>query len=386
MKVLTAFTYEIDDINVAVSEILDQLDLKNNLSKNAIGIITCYTEFLDSGVVSALCDALPFGVVGCTTLANGTANELGLLMLGLMVLTGDDISFSSALSDSLFDEQEAPLEEAYQKASASLDGYPVMVMTFAPLINHVGGELIAELLDKACSGIPLFGTLAMDHTRDYHKSQTIYNGKGYRNECAILLISGNIHPRFFIASISEQKAQKQKAIITQSTGNVLQAVNNVPFKEYLNTFNMIQGDNSTEGLNTIPIVLDYNDGTQPVTRAIYLLTEEGYAVCGGKMPVNSTLAIGSIDYDEVVESSGQLMKEALASATDVNGILLFPCLSRSLVLGSDALAEIKTVANELNGSLPYMMAYSGGEICPIYTDDGKSLNRFHNFTLVVCVF
>ena len=385
MKVLSAYTYEIDRVDIAVSEILSQLNLKENLCKNAVGIVTCYTEYLESGVIKALDEALPFEIMGCTTLASGIVNKSGLLMLSLMVLTGDDVVFSSVLSGSLFDEQEKPLIDAYNTALAALGESPSMVMTFAPFIHHVGGELIADILDKACGGIPLFGTLAIDHTRDYHESQTIFRGAGYLRECVVLLISGNIHPRFFVASISEQKAQKQKAIITESSGNILKAVNGMSFLEYLHTFKMDLGDDSSEGLNTVPILVDYNDGTPPVARAIYILSEEGNAICGGRMPVNSTLAIGNIDYTEVVESSNRLAEEMISTAEGCNGAMLFTCLSRSLVLGSDALAEINAVQKAISDRIPYIMAYSGGEICPVYNKEG-TVNRFHNFSLIACIF
>ena len=56
---LVAHTFEVDDIGIAVSEILEQLDLGSSLRKNSVGIITCHCEFLYSGVVKALSDKFP---------------------------------------------------------------------------------------------------------------------------------------------------------------------------------------------------------------------------------------------------------------------------------------------------------------------------------------
>ena len=52
---LTAFTHEIDDAAEATAEILAQLDLEHNLKQNSVGILTCYSEFVESGVVQNLC-------------------------------------------------------------------------------------------------------------------------------------------------------------------------------------------------------------------------------------------------------------------------------------------------------------------------------------------
>ncbi|MDR2738996.1 MAG: hypothetical protein LBB68_04085 [Treponema sp.] len=70
IKVLNACTAEIDDVDLAVSEILEQLDVPGNLRNNSIGIIACYYEFIETGVVAEICKRLPFDVVGCTTLGN----------------------------------------------------------------------------------------------------------------------------------------------------------------------------------------------------------------------------------------------------------------------------------------------------------------------------
>ena len=47
IKTLTAQTHEIDDVELAVSEILEQLNVGEKLLKNTVGILTCYTEFID---------------------------------------------------------------------------------------------------------------------------------------------------------------------------------------------------------------------------------------------------------------------------------------------------------------------------------------------------
>ena len=51
IKMFSAFTEEIDDVDAAISEILSQLDLEHSLMQNSIGILHCYHEFIDSGVV-----------------------------------------------------------------------------------------------------------------------------------------------------------------------------------------------------------------------------------------------------------------------------------------------------------------------------------------------
>ncbi|MDR1319781.1 MAG: hypothetical protein LBJ90_09155, partial [Treponema sp.] len=69
IKMLTAFTEEIDDVEGSVSDLLGQLDLDRKRLANSLGIIHCFSDFVDSGVVKALSAKIPFDTVGCTTMS-----------------------------------------------------------------------------------------------------------------------------------------------------------------------------------------------------------------------------------------------------------------------------------------------------------------------------
>jgi hypothetical protein len=47
--------------------------------------------------------------------------------------------------------------------------------------------------------------------------------------------------------------------------------------------------------------------------------------------------------------------------------------------------ELKCVYDAMGSSSPFGFFYSGGEICPVMGEDGKTQNRFHNFTFSVCI-
>lgn len=254
-----------------------------------------------------------------------------------------------------------------------------MVLTFMPLILELGGELMLRKLDQLSGGLPVFGTISSDHHPDYHTSGTIYNGECYHDCVVISLISGDIKPRFILSAITEKKLQKQRAIITESSDSVLMKVNNEPVLSFMRELGLTVG-NGIEGMSAIPFLVDYGDGTPPVARAMYLVTDEGYIVCGGDMPVGATLAIGKIDVWETASST----MDAILAQEDIHGVLLFPCLSRMAVLGGDMNSEMNIMRDKL-GDVAYHVAYSGGEVCPVYNEQGETANRFHNFSLVGCI-
>ena len=65
----TARTSEIDEIDEAIDEIKSQIDL-SALKKHSGGLIFCHIDFVESGVVAALCEALPFNVIGMTSMVS----------------------------------------------------------------------------------------------------------------------------------------------------------------------------------------------------------------------------------------------------------------------------------------------------------------------------
>ena len=382
MKFLNAWTLEIDDPEIAVSEIIQQLDPENNLQKNAAGFLTCSYDYIESGIVKALCEALPFEVVGCTTLTNANNDEAGTMLLCLTVFTADDCRFATAVSGSMLGDLEGEIAVAAEKAKSDLGGAAGMAFAFMPFCG-VGGEIILNALDKSLGGAPIFGTVGCDQdTAEYSNTYTIYNGECFRDSTSFLLISGNVAPRFVVMATSEQNLRKQPAVITSSEGCLLKEINGISVRDYFGAIGLIAGK-GVEGMSSVPFVVDYNDGTQPVARAIYGLNEDGSAVCGGFMPESSTLYVGRMDVEDIILTT----KESVAGLLEtegLSGLVMFPCLGRNMVLASDPLVEIEAVRELVGDRVPWHLAYSAGESCPVYGKDGGTANRFHNFTFIGC--
>ena len=382
MKLLNAWSAELDDTEVFVSEILEQLDLENNALANSAGFITCSCDFVETGMVKAICDALPFETVGCTTLTNANNDVAGTMLFCLTVLTADDCSFSTAVTGSLRGDLEDCVNTAAKTAAAKLDQPVKVAFAFLPLFE-IGGEIVLNALDKAIDGAPIFGTIGCDlDTALYSNTVIIHDGECYKDAMSFLLVTGNVNPRFVVTSTSEQNLSKQLAVITSSEGSRLKRVNNMTAKEYFESIGLIAGK-GVEGLISIPFVVDYNDGTQPIARAIYGLNEDGSADCGGIMPEGGTLYIGRMNVEDILLTTEESLKQLLKN-DDINGIIMFPCLGRNMVLAMEPLAEINVAENLIGNTKPWHLAYSGGECCPVYKKDLQTINRFHNFTFIGC--
>lgn len=386
IKMLTASTAEIDIPEAAAEEITNQLDLENNLLENSVGIITCTSEFIETGVARVVSEVLPFTTLGMTTLACGTNSNEGLDMLSLSVYTADDVEFVTGVSDSISKKNmDSPIANLYDNTRRKFKKKtePGLIIPFGPLVSDVSGDKIIGKLHEKAGDIPVFGSMACSPSFDFDKSFVLYNGHEYEDTLAILMMGGNVNPRFIISTISDDRITKQKAIITESEGSVLKEVNGLNLLEYMQTIGLSH-DEDIKGSSSIPFVVDYGDGTKPSVRGIYNINDEGHAFCGGEMPVGGTLSIGALDPEDIIKTAGQAVEEAL-SGEEVNGMIMFPCQARNHLLEVDYLAEISRVRDKIDNKFPFHLAYSGGEVCPAYDDMDRTVNRYHNFTFISCV-
>jgi hypothetical protein len=381
---MTAFTSEVDDPDAAAAEILEQIDI-NGLRKSSLGILTCYTDFIDSGALQTVCAALPFDVIGMTTAGMAASGAAAEMALGLLVLTSDDAEFISGTAELAGKDIDGAVCNAYRETSAKRSGRPAMALAFVPFINDLGGEIIAISLNKASGGVPVFGSLAIDSSADFGLNRSVYNGEAREKNLAFALLYGDLRPSFFVTSFSEDKIQKQRGVITKSKDNILMEVNNMPVLDYLQSIG-IQKRDGAWAVSIFPFVIDYNDGTKPVARSIYLITKEGYAACGGNMPEGAILSVGGIDYADVIRTTGEILEQILKKKNDgCSCLLMFSCLTRYVALEAHTTAEMDKIRNTLIDFPGYIFSYSGGEICPVYTEKGYAVNRFHNCTFIACL-
>jgi hypothetical protein len=384
IKMLNAYTAEIDDVDAAVAAIQGQLHMSGELLSNSVGIIACHYEFINSGMVEELCKGLPFPVVGCTTLGNATGDECGVELLSISVLTSDDVVFSTAMSEALNPADVLPAVSAvYKRALEDLGGEPDMILAYAPLMLTLGAAPIMNAINGLSGGIPVFGAISCDSTPDYHASRVIHNGAAAANTLALVLLKGDVHPQFYINAIPEAGVQKLTAVVTDSDGCLIKKVNDMPFMDYLESIGISKAA-VIASVGAFPIMLDYNDGSKPTGRSIYSTTSEGYALLGGEIPIGATIAMANLDYKGVLETAEEAVRRAIAPG-NVSGLLMYPCLTRNLTLGANSDDEMRKIVETLGGKHPYQICYAGGEICPVYTGDGKLLNRVHNLTYIICV-
>ena len=377
IKLLTAHTLEAEDAKYALEEILEQLDLKNNTKMNSAGFLFCHPDFIESGVAQSIAESLPFEVVGGTTVCNLTEGSQDLAGLTISVITSDTVEFTTASLLGCHTSEE--ITKVYKEATANKNGIPSLIFPFA---TSAVGDVAVSVLNGLVSGqTPFFGTNAVDNTADASQAFALHNSTIFHDGLVLLVAWGELNAKFFVSEISEDFIQKQHAIITKSEGNIIKSINDINPLNYLESIG-ISREQATEGLQSIPFIINLCDGTKSFARAFIGLTPEGFIVTGGTMRENSTLAIAMLDNDDIIRLTNETLENVLSSGKS-NGMLLFPCVSHFWTMET---TPFQIIQDKIGQSIPYHVFYSGGEICPVYDSDGKMHNRFHSFTCIACSF
>jgi hypothetical protein len=389
IQAFSAFTPEIDDVEAAVAEISEQLSLEGRLLSHTIGLVSCMPEFIESGVLEALQEALPFDLIGQTTIAAASPGSDALEILNILVITSDELEFACGQSAPITSTDEELLFEAYHAAVGGRAEKPALILMYAPLLLNVGGDFFVNTFDEISGHVPLFGSLAIDNTIDYHNSSVIFQGESSPDRLAFVAIYGDIKPRFYQATISHESIFEEKGVVTSSDGNHLKTVDNMTAVEFLKSKGLVAVANGViEGVNSFPYIVDYNDGTPPVIRVIFATTPEGHAICLGDIPEGSTLSVGHFDEDEILATTRRTLSSFEVTEGEHVGIV-FSCVGRYFTMVLDPAGETSAVHEAIDPlGIPYGLAYSGGEICPMINmaDRASLKNRFHNSTFIALVF
>ncbi|MDR2550410.1 MAG: FIST C-terminal domain-containing protein [Desulfobulbus sp.] len=378
----TARTSEIDEINEAISEIKSQIDF-SSLKKNSGGLIFCHIDFVSSGVVAALCKELPFHIIGMTSMATADEHGYSLFELNLTVLTSDEVVFEAGMTNGIDENNyNDEVHQLYNKIRSRVTSDPSMIFTFMPYIREVSGYEVVASMDAACHGIPMWGSITNNIDFNYETVQTICNGNNLSSGVAMMFLNGPIEPKFIVSSIPECNIANKRAIITKSNGAVLHEINDLPVLKYLANVGLTI---NKENITTTPMMVYYDGADIPVALGFYTMFEDGSLLTGGKMPIGTSVAVGSIDAQGITESSENGLKQIL-DCKNRQATLLLPCVTRYIMLAPDQEKELRLIKEKLAASgKPFMMGYSGGEICPMPGPDGKFRNRFHNYTFCACL-
>jgi hypothetical protein len=384
IEMRTARTDEIDEIDDAVASIVQDIELQT-LRKNSAGILFCHYDYVRSGVIEALHAALGFDIIGMTSTSNGTQSGYDMYGLSLAVLTSDDVSFAATMTTALTHDNFVPeINATYERVRATISQDPALSITFVPYMEAVSAAEMMQVYNTACNGSPCWGSVTTSVELFFDQCYTVYNDQVIEDGFAMLLLDGDVQPSFVLNSIPDQLISERRAVVTKSQGYRIYEIDDKPAVDFLNSFGLNVGKDNLPLTN--PMLVYYGNSAESVTLGVYVIYEDGSLLLGGEIAVGDTVTIGSTTSEGIIQTTEQCIAQVKALGSP-NGVLMLPCVTRFYSLSPDRNAELELVKERLGlGELPYLMGYSGGEICPVKNERGELVNRFHNYTITACVF
>ncbi|MDR0992133.1 MAG: FIST C-terminal domain-containing protein [Ruminococcus sp.] len=386
IKSFVAFTDEIDNPEAAINELSVQINDNGELLSHTVGIVNCHYEFLESETYKAIAEALPFPICGMTTPICGGGpskngkGESGELFFTLLVLTSDDVSFEVGVSE------EIALGDNYEEAIKNVfsdNKKPGLLLVTAPTIEVIPGDDLMKICEKFIPDVPIFGGFSIDDSPRYNENvYTLAKGEFYKNRVVFLKLFGNVHPRFYSASISRNKINKSFAVVTESKGSEIISLNDRPVLEYLESIGLFETiiENGIVANYALVINEDDTGSDEYYARTMLRLSPQKTLICGGDIPQGAHLRIGQFEKLDTIDSGRGACIEAFSKPADV--VITMSSISRATLLGADIFHGINTVKNAANA--PFIMIYAGGEICPVMNGKGFK-NRFNNQSFNACV-
>ncbi|MDR3164573.1 MAG: FIST C-terminal domain-containing protein [Synergistaceae bacterium] len=400
MRSIVAVTNEMDDAEVAVGELVEQINARGPLGKNSCGFVFCDVEMTHEDFMARLKEKLPFDIVGCTSIANfDTNNGATILSSVLTVLTGDDVRFGTALTDAInAGNIKEELEKAYKTVIDAAGGRGEILFLTPPFNNVVPLDEYVNILDELSGGTPIFGGLPSSNLAD-GDILMFANGKVHSDRAVLVLISGDVKPVFSVQNFLSEISQ-HKHIVTGAEKNVIRTVEGMTFVDYLRHLGMpvdtliAQGDLAIYVSTPLKVYLSSKNERDkiPVARTIKTLNpEDGSGVLFGAISENSAISIVTMKRQDIQASCNMAIreiKEKIAAASEdgrkYSTVICISCGGRYMVMGEDKAVE----GYMLKGNIPEDLTISGfyayGEICPTIVENGRALNRVHNESIVIC--
>ena len=394
MDSIVLYTEEIDDLDEAVKELLEQAE-GFKFKSNTLGIVTSEEDLEYEEFYEILSETWDFPLIGCTGMSllfdEQGFNQSGI---GIMLLTADDVTFSAGMTEELnYDNYRQEIQSTYDKLKAEHDSEIKLVLSYGGMTvekDNVAGDDLVYAVSDACGGVPVYGGTAAD-AFSFNGFRVYCNGKSLQHGQAMALFSGNIDPKFIVINSIQNRASFAYEV-AEAHNNIVYKLGSGTFLEAMKREKIDSDKADVLGvyiLSPFVVEVEKEDGDRvEVARNLNILNqEEGYGSFLGCVPEGAVLNIGVIDRDDVknsVKKAFDVILDDISKDDKYHTLLCTSCGARFMALGNEFTAESETYKGRVPEGVSLMGMYTYGEYCPVAGNKtGRQYNMFHNFTFTI---
>lgn len=398
MAVYEGKSFNFHEPGNVVADLLRDLPPEMNDEKT-IGFLTLDSQ-LDAPEVLRLLDGqVAFPVVGGTSFTYPLSGQPNEVSAALSLVSMDKLEFAFAVSEPLQEaECEIQVKTIYDKCLAGLKGEPKLLITVLPHIPGLNADCFISSLFKEVGAVPVFGGMTTNDL-DSTKAYVFAGHEAYADRMVLLALGGDIKPVFAVGSQLTVLTQYGPTV-TESDGNIVKCVDGMTFCEYMQSL----GINPADRENGVDALVQYgplpcrlyhklkdDDGVPELRCISFTNAKDGSAAFSSSLPVGTKINMGTIQKNDVVESSHGCLNEILTKIktteeTDYQYSVLFsiPCVARYFAMLGGENLESSLLAREVPPHLMLCTFYGFCEIGPTQNKAGEFHNRSHNASIVMC--
>jgi hypothetical protein len=382
---------EVDDTELALEELRSELS-KIKLLENTVGIVTVNKDFVVSGVYSAIAKATPFPLMGLTSYSQIVNGKIGTFMFSIMVLTSNDCEFACGMSEPVPDtgEVKEQVQKCYKDLCSRLNNNVKLVFLYPNFMyGHYPNQYI-KAITEIDNKVPIFGSLSNGEIMESAKSaRTLHCENVSNNQAVMLLISGNVEPKFYLGSITKDSIMMPDiGVVTAAEGNCLLEINNIKAKQFLEEANLKPDSANQKATFFSAFIADEKNEkgeiVSSVVKSLVRPKDDGYLFACG-VQVGSNLSAISFNGEVVMETAKNVTEQIKAKHKE-GTIFMYSCLGRRAALLNEPQREFELMNKILGDNFNYIATCSGGEICPTSATATEIVNNEHNETLIACIF
>ncbi|MDD5595463.1 MAG: FIST N-terminal domain-containing protein [Candidatus Omnitrophica bacterium] len=366
---------------------------KTNLQNKKVDLafVFCSIDLSNAGLLKTIgvyLEGAP--VIGCSSTA--IISRQGIIKQGVAVLLvnfTEGIYFNTACVKDV--ASKGTLNAGQELGEKLLYGFRDirrdLSIIFLDGMMKEASNFINGMQQRLGTSFPLVGASASDDLR-FLRSNLHFNQDVFQDGACGILFGGKINFGLGIKHGWQPLGKPRR--VTSSRGNTVYEIDGLVASKLYEEYFAYSLDELKRELKHIsvlyPIGIYLAGEKEYLLRNILSIQDDGALVFQGEVPENSEIRLMIGTKESALEATRQAFKEAknnLVGKT-ISFFLIFDSISRYILLGRNAHAELEILKNELdNQAIPIIGLYTYGEQAPLTAINYRGRAYFHNQTITV---